>query len=96
MSGGKKKYKKTKTTFTIGEVKRKIQEVADDAVARVLLICVVAAVDMFKLDDDRTVEFIHTMERYIQYEADGTLNLKKYSESLLESTGIDLRLRRWK
>ena len=94
MSGGKKKHQKAKM-FSIGEVKRAIREAADDAVKRILLLCIVAARDMFDLDEEGTVKFMETMQRYINYEKDGLINLKDASDSLYKSTGIDLRLTRW-
>lgn len=95
MSGGKKKHPK-KQTFSIGEVKRAIREAADDAVKRIMLLCIVAARDMFDMDEKKTVEFMEMMQRYIKYEQDGLINLKDASDSLYKSTGIDLRLTRWR
>lgn len=92
MSGGKKKYPK-KRTYTEGEVRRAVKQTADDAVPRILLLCIVAARDEFNLDDDALVHFMETMERYIGYEQQGLINVKDASKSLKDRTGIDLRIR---
>lgn len=57
--------------------------------------CIVGARDEFDLDDKGTVHFMETVQRYIGYEADGLVDLKDFSESLMHSTGIDLRISRW-
>lgn len=94
MSSGKKKYPK-KRTYTEGEYRRALKQAGDDTVARVLLLCIVAARDMFNLDDNGTVNFMETMQRYVGYEADGLIDLTEYSKSLKKNTGIDLKLSRW-
>ena len=92
MSNKKKTYQK-KRTYTEGEVRHMIRQVSDDAVARILLLCLVAARDKFDLDADGTVRFMQTMERYVEYEKMGIVNMKNASESLKKETGIDLWLR---
>lgn len=94
MSGGKKKFPK-KRTYTEAEHRKAIKETADDSVKRIMLICLAAADDMFKLDEDGLVRFMETMARYIRYHDDGTVNLDDYSKSLKNNAGIDLRLSRW-
>lgn len=95
MSGGKKKKKYQKRTYTYGEVRKAIKQCSDDTVAKTMLLCVVAARDMFDLDDDGVVKFIDTMTRYVDYEKNGLINMDDASKALKERTGIDLRLRRW-
>lgn len=92
MSNKKKTYQK-KRTYTQGEVRNLIRQVSDDAVAKILLLCLVAARDEFDLDADGTVRFMQTMERYVEYEKLGIVNMKNASESLKKETGIDLWLR---
>ena len=94
MSGGKKKRQKPRVYYP-SEVKRAIKEAADNAVARIMLICLVAARDMFDMDEDKTVEFMETMQRYIDYADKGIIDIGTVSDSLKKSTGIDLRLSRW-
>lgn len=97
MSGGKKKYKnKPRRTYSEKEIRRAIHETADDAVKRTLLLAILAARDQFNLDADGTVDFMNRIDRYVQFEKDGLVNLKDASQSLLKNTGIDLRLVRWK
>lgn len=94
MSSGKKKHPK-KRTYSEGEVRRAIKEAADNAVARIMLICIVAARDEFDMDEDKLVQFMNTMQRYIGYANDGLVDMNAFSETLKNSTGIDLRLKRW-
>lgn len=97
MSGGKKKYKnKPRRTYSEKEMRRAIHETADDAVKRTLLLAILAARDQFDLDAEGTIDFMNRIDRYVQYEAQGTVRLKDASESLMKNTGIDLRLVRWK
>lgn len=92
MSGGKKKRKPVRITYSAGEVNRLLKETADDATKKLLLICIVAARDKFDLDGDETVAFADVMQRYAGYLADGVLDLDAYSKALYAQTGIDLRL----
>lgn len=94
ISGGKKKYPK-KRMYSEGEVRRAIKQATDEAVTRIMLMCIVAARDEFDMDEDGVVKFVETMKRYIQYFDNGTLSIKAFSESLKKNTGIDLRLTRW-
>lgn len=94
MSSGKKKKFKPRL-YTYGELKKAIRETSDQAVARILLLCIVAARDEFNLDENGTVRFMETMQRYIGYEKKGLVNLDDASKSLKKQTGIDLRLTRW-
>jgi hypothetical protein len=92
MSGGKKKRKPVRITYSAGEVNRLLKETADDATKKLLLICIVAARDKFDLDADETISFADVMQRYAGYLHDGLLDLDAYSKSLYAQTGIDLRL----
>ena len=92
MSNKKKTYQK-KRTYTEGEVRHMVKDASDLAVAKILLLCLVAARDEFDLDADGTVKFMQTMERYVEYEKLGIVNMKNASESLKKETGIDLWLR---
>ena len=71
MSGGKKKRRPVRITYSAGEVNRLLKETADDATKKLLLICIVAARDKFDLDGDETVAFADVMQRYAGYLADG-------------------------
>lgn len=95
MSSGKKKKVQKKRTYSEGEVRRAIKEAADNAVARIMLICIVAARDEFDMDEDKLVQFMNTMQRYIGYANDGLVDMDAFSKTLKNSTGIDLRLKRW-
>ena len=94
MSGGKKKRTKVRM-FTEVELKRRLRQGIDDAVKRIMLLCIVAARDKFKLDAEETVDFMETMARYIKWEKEGLVDLNVASESLKKNTGIDLKLSRW-
>jgi len=94
MSGGKKKRTKVRM-FTEVELKRRLRQGIDDAVKRIMLLCIVAARDKFKLDAEDTVDFMETMARYIKWEKEGLVDLNVASESLKKNTGIDLKLSRW-
>ena len=94
MSSGKESYPK-KRTYSEGELRRAVKEASDQAVKRILLLCIVAARDEFNLDEDGTVSFMDTMQRYINYQQSGLVSLDDASKSLKKNTGIDLRLSRW-
>ena len=94
MSGGKKKRTKVRM-FTEVELKRRLRQGIDAAVKRIMLLCIVAARDKFKLDAEETVDFMETMARYSKWEKDGLVDLNVASESLKKNTGIDLKLSRW-
>lgn len=91
----KKKAKPKKRTYSEGEVRRMLKQASDEAVAKILLLCMVAAKDEFKLNADEVVHFVQTMQRYTDYERAGLIKTDEASESLLKDTGIDLRLRKW-
>lgn len=91
-----KKKRQPIRTYSEKELRRAIHETADDAVKRTLLLAIIAARDHFNLDADGTVDFMKRVDRYVQYEGDGIISLKDASQALLKSTGIDLRLVRWK
>ena len=88
----KKKIKQKKRTYTEGEVRNAIRKVSDEAVSKILLLCIVAAKDEFKLDENGLVSFMETMQRYVDYEKKGLIKTDEASKSLLKDTGIDLRL----
>ena len=94
MSSGKKKYKKPRT-YAESEVKRAVKEAGDEAVKRILLICIAAASDMFNLDDNQLEQFMGTMQRYIEYQKDGLIDLAEYSKTIEKKTGISITLSRW-
>ena len=94
MSGGKKKRPKART-YSESELRRGIRDATDDAVKRIMLLCIVAARDEFSPDAEKTVQFMETMARYIDYEKKGLIDLNTASDSLKKHTGIDLRLSRW-
>lgn len=91
MSSGKKKYPK-KRTYSEGELKKAVRKATEESVARLLLLCIVAARDEFDMDEEQTVKFTDTMKRYIEYEDAGLIDMKAASESLKKRTGIDLRI----
>lgn len=94
MSGGKKKRPKARM-YSESELRREIRNAKDEAVKTILLLCIVAARDEFNPDADKTVQFMQTMSRYINYEKEGLIDLSVASDSLKKHTGIDLRLSRW-
>lgn len=90
------KKKKTKSrTYSEGEFRKAIKQISDDAVAKILTLCVTAAADEFDLDEDGVVKFMERMERYVNYEQENLIKMKQVQESLKKSTGIDLCVRRW-
>lgn len=94
MSGGKKKHPKAQF-YSESELRRSVKDAGDQAVARILLLCLIAARDEFDLDEDGTVRFMDTMQRYIRYHKQGIISMDEASDALKRSTGIDLRLSRW-
>lgn len=94
MSGGKKKYPK-KRTYSESELSKAIHDAGDEAVKRILIICIAAASDMFDMNEDQLEKFMDTMQRYINYQKDGLIDMAEYSKSLYKKTGVDIRLERW-
>lgn len=94
MSGGKKKHPK-KRMYSEGEVRRAILQAADDSVKRNMLVCVMAARDMFDLDEAGLVEFMETMQRYLKYLHENTVDINAFTKTLSEKTGVDIKLSRW-
>lgn len=94
MSSGKKKHKKQRM-YAESEVKRAIRESSDEAVKRIMLICIAASDDMFKMNDEQLTTFMEIMQRYINYQKDGLIDLAAYSESIEKKTGISITLSRW-
>ena len=93
MSGGKKQYPKKKT-YSEGQMRKAVKDAAEEAIARILLLCVVAARDQFNMNEDKTVEFVETMQRYVDYESMGLIDLNTASDSLYKHTGIDIRIKK--
>lgn len=94
MSSGKKKHTK-KRTYSAGEVERAIKQAGDEAMKRIMLICVASITDEVEMTDEKLEEFLNRMQRYIEYQQQGIIDLEKYSETIYKKTGIDLRLSRW-
>ena len=93
MSGGKKKYYK-KRTYTEGELAYITRQRADEAVKKILLLCVTAARDEFDMDEEQFVNFMCRMQRYVDSEAKGLVDIGVANESL-KKHGVDLRLTKW-
>ena len=93
MSSGKKKYPK-KRTYSESEVRRMIHKCNDEAVKKIMLLCVTAARDEFDMDEEKLVTFMGRMQRYVDNEAAGLFDINVANESL-KKHGIDLRLTRW-
>ena len=94
MSGGKKKARTKKRTYTEGEVRRIVHKCQDDAVKKIILLCATAARDEFDMDEEQFVNFLARMQRYVDNEAQGLVDVEVANKSL-EKHGIDLRLCRW-
>ena len=93
MSGGKKKKPKSKM-YSESEVRRMVHKCNDEAVKKIMLLCVTAARDEFDMDEDKLVTFMGRMQRYVDNEAAGLFKLDVANESL-KKHGIDLKLARW-
>ena len=89
------KNKRQKRTYSEGEFRRAVKQVSDEAVAKILTLCVTAATDEFNLDDEGVVSFMERMERYVQYEEENKIKVRDAQNALKKATGIDLRVTRW-
>ena len=90
----KKKHTKQRT-YSEGEFRRAVKQISDEAVAKVLTLCVAAAADEFDLDETGVVNFTQRMERYVWYEKENLIKMKQVEESLKKTTGVNLCVRRW-
>ena len=89
------KNKRQKRTYSEGEFRRAVKQVSDEAVAKILTLCVTAAADEFNLNEEGVVSFLERMERYVQYEEENKIKIKDAQNALKKSTGIDLKIRQW-
>lgn len=95
MSGGKNKKKRPKARmYSESELRRAIRESTDGCVKKIILLCATAARDEFDMDEEQFVNFLARMQRYVDNEAQGLVDVDVANKSL-EKHGIDLRLERW-
>ena len=95
MSGGKNKKKRPKARmYSESELRRAIRESADGCVKKIILLCATAARDEFDMDEEKFVNFLARMQRYVKNEGLGLVDIEDANKSL-EKHGIDLRLERW-
>lgn len=89
------KNRKPKRTYSEKEFKKAVKQVSDEAVSKILTLCVTAAADEFNLDEEGVVSFMERMERYVQYEEENKIKVRDAQNALKKTTGIDLRVTRW-
>lgn len=94
MSSGKKKYPK-KRTFSEGEMRHIIHQSRDEVIMQLMYLFVNAVTDQFEPTEDELVEFMQRVQRYNGYISAGLVDYKVAAQSILNKTGVDLRLSRW-
>lgn len=95
MSGGKKKLKYKKRTYTEGEVRHIIHQSRDEMVAQLMYLFINAMTDMYKPTEDQLVEYMERVQRYNRFIEDGLVDYKTAVDSIEKTTGVRLNLSRW-
>ena len=95
MSGGKKKPKFKRRTYSEGEVRHIIHQSRDEMVAQLMYLFINAMTDMFSPTEDQLVEYMQTVQRYNGYIESGLVDYKTAVKSIKDKTGVELNLTRW-
>ena len=95
MSGGKKKPKYKKKTYSEGELRHIIHQSRDEMVAQLMYLFINAMTDMFSPTEDQLVEYMQTVQRYNGYIESGLVDYKTAVKSIKDKTGVELKLTRW-
>ena len=95
MSGGKKKPKYKKKTYSEGELRHIIHKSRDEMVAQLMYLFINAMTDMFSPTEDQLVEYMQTVQRYNGYIESGLVDYKTAVKSIKDKTGVELNLTRW-
>jgi len=95
MSGGKKKPKYKKKTYSEGELRHIIHQSRDEMVAQLMYLFINAMTDMFSPTEDQLVEYMQTVQRYNGYIESGLVDYKTAVKSIKDKTGVELNLTRW-
>lgn len=95
MSGGKKKPKYKKKTYSEGELRHIIHQSRDEMVAQLMYLFINAMTDMFEPTEDQLVEYMQTVQRYNGYIETGLVDYKTAVKSIKDKTGVELNLTRW-
>lgn len=95
MSGGKKKPKYKKKTYSEGELRHIIHQSRDEMVAQLMYLFINAMTDMFSPTEEQLVEYMQTVQRYNGYIESGLVDYKTAVDSIEKTTGVRLNLSRW-
>ena len=95
MSGGKKKPKYKKKTYSEGELRHIIHQSRDEMVAQLMYLFINAMTDMFSPTEDQLVEYMQRVQRYNGYIESGLVDYKTAVKSIKDKTGVELKLTRW-
>lgn len=95
MSGGKKKPKYKKKTYSEGELRHIIHRSRDEMVAQLMYLFINAMTDMFSPTEDQLVEYMQRVQRYNGYIESGLVDYKTAVKSIKDKTGVELNLSRW-
>ena len=95
MSGGKKKPKFKRRTYSEGELRHIIHQSRDEMVAQLMYLFINAMTDMFSPTEDQLVEYMQRVQRYNSYIESGLVDYKTAVDSIEKKTGVRLNLSRW-
>ena len=95
MSGGKKKPKFKRRTYSEGELRHIIHQSRDEMVAQLMYLFINAMTDMFSPTEDQLVEYMKRVQRYNGYIESGLVDYKTAVKSIKDKTGVELNLTRW-
>ena len=95
MSGGKKKPKFKRRTYSEGELRHIIHQSRDEMVAQLMYLFINAMTDMFSPTEDQLVEYMQRVQRYNGYIESGLVDYKTAVDSIEKTTGVRLNLSRW-
>lgn len=95
MSGGKKKPKFKRRTYSEGELRHIIHQSRDEMVAQLMYLFINAMTDMFSPTEDQLVEYMQRVQRYNGYIESGLVDYKTAVKSIKDKTGVELKLTRW-
>lgn len=95
MSGGKKRNKHKKRTYSEGEMRYIIHQSRDEMVAQLMYLFINAMTDMFSPTEEQLVEYMQRVQRYNGYIESGLVDYKTAVKSIKDKTGVRLNLSRW-